>query len=151
MKEWWFSRTPRERLMLMVMMAVAIPVLGWLLVVTPLLDAKEEARADYLLALDRHVRVEALANPAPATGEGIAVSLIDYLDTQASQRGFSLTVNALEAPGQARIAIAQANGQALLGWLSELEAVGLVLNNVQITPGEAGGVSMSATIMEPTP
>lgn len=151
MKEWWYARTSRERLMLMIMLAVAIPVLGWLLVVTPLVDAKEEARADYLLALDRHVRVEALANPAPATGDGIAVPLTEYLDTQASQRGFTLTVNALDAPGQARIAIAQANGQALLGWLSELEAIGLVLNNVQITPGEAGGVSMSATIMEPTP
>ncbi|MBT8409863.1 MAG: type II secretion system protein M, partial [Alphaproteobacteria bacterium] len=140
MKEWWYSRTRRERLMLVIMMAVVIPVLGWLLVVTPLVNAKEEAHADYLLALDRHVRVEALANPAPVMGEGIAIPLTEYLDTQASQRGFSLTVNTLDAPGQARIAIAQANGQALLDWLSELEAVGLVLSNVQIAPGEAGGV-----------
>lgn len=149
MIEWWNARSPRERVMLLVMLALAIPVLGWLLIARPLIDAKADARADYLLALDRHARVSAMTTDTLFEGGGIAVSLTDFLASQASQRGFALTVNALDAPGQARIAIAQANGQALLGWLAELEAVGLVLSNVQITPGEAGGVSLSATITEP--
>ena len=149
MKVWWLARTPRERLMLLVMVAIAVPVLAWLLVVTPLIAAKEDARADYLLALDRHVRVEALAQPPEERAASIGMPITQYLETQAGQRGLTLSVNALDAPGQARIAIAQANGQALLGWLGELEANGLALTNVQIMPGEAGGVSLSATISEP--
>ena len=149
MKEWWFSRTPRERVMLITMAVIAIPILGWLLVARPLADAKQDARADYLLALDRNARIEALV----AAGEGrsaaaIAMPLTQYLNEQAAQRGFTLAANAPDAPGQVRIAIAQANGQALLGWLAELEAQGLVINNLQISPGETGGVALNATISE---
>lgn len=149
MTDWWTARSPRERVMLLVMLAIAIPILGWLLVARPLADARADARADYLLALDRHAQVSAMTVVTIHDGQGIGMPLTDFLAAGAGQRGFTLTVNSLEAPGRARIAISQASGQALLGWLAELEAAGLVLTQLQMVPGEAGGMSLSATISEP--
>lgn len=149
MSDWWAQRSARERIMLAVMLLIAIPILAWLLVARPLADAKTDARAEYLSALDRNARVKAMmSSDADRTDLALAVPLTQFIDEQASQRGFTLTANAQEAPGVIRIAIAQASGQALLGWLGELEAQGLVISNLQITPGEAGGVALSATISE---
>jgi general secretion pathway protein M len=83
-KQWYAARSPRERRLLLMMAAIAAPLLVWLLLVAPLGNAYDEALQRHLQAVDRNGRVKALAAraaggdvKAPVTVQDLALFLGD--------------------------------------------------------------------------
>ena len=62
-REWYVSRSERERRLILIMLAIAVPLLAWLIVVLPLSQARESALERHVEAIDRNGRVRALADP----------------------------------------------------------------------------------------
>jgi len=129
---WWRARSPRERGLLLVMAALAAIVLGWLLVVRPLTDALDAAKARHGAAVVALAEARARAGAARG-GAGAAPSLpVDSLiGRTASEAGFIGARIAAQGPARATVAIDAARPQALFGWLVRLEQSGLVVERLR--------------------
>lgn len=130
---WWQGRSERERRLLIVMMGLAALVLGWLLVVQPLADALEEAKARHgeaVVALgEAKARAEARRRE---TATGTAPLPIDsLLGSSASEAGFTAARINAQGPARATVALDAARPQALFGWIAQLERRGLVVDQLR--------------------
>jgi general secretion pathway protein M len=133
----WLARTPRERWLLGVMLALVALVLVWLLVLRPLSDmlsaarqrhgeavaalAEARAQADAIAALQRN-------RPAPFAGPIDAA-----VAAAASEAGFQLSGLQPEGPGRVSLAIGAAKPPALFGWIGALEAQGYIVQSLTAT------------------
>ncbi len=137
LKALWLARTPRERWLLGVMLAMVALVLAWLLILRPLGDMLSAAK-------QRHG--EAVANLGEARSQAAAIGglernrpapLAGPLDTAiaaaASEAGFQLSGIQPEGPGRVSIAIGAARPPALFGWVGRLEAQGFVVERLTAT------------------
>jgi general secretion pathway protein M len=149
--EWFGGRTPREQRLILLMLAIAIPVLGWLLIVRPMTQAYDEALEQQLEAVDRNGRVRMLADAAkrqpsaarvapPAADLGLVVA------EAASQAGLALEGNNPAGPNAVAITIGQAPARGAVQWLGDLETRGLTVAEWKLTPSGAGTVSVSARV-----
>lgn len=126
LKALWSARTPRERWLIGMMLALLAAVLVWLLVLRPLGDMLSGAK-------ERHGR--ALAALAEARADAAAIRSLEkraapppgaaldaLVGRAAAEAGFSLA--RLEAQGEGRVVIVidAARPQVLFGWISDLEA-----------------------------
>jgi len=129
---WWRARSPRERGLLLVMAALAAIVLGWLIVVRPLVDALDAAKARHGAAVVALAEARARTGAARG-GAGAAPSLpVDGLiGRTASEAGFAGARIAAQEPARATVAIDAARPQALFGWLVRLEQGGLVVERLR--------------------
>jgi len=151
-RQWYAARTLRERLLLQLMAAIAIPLLLWLLLVRPLSNAYDDALRRQLEAADRNGRVKLLAERG-AMGEarvpGAVPDLGLFLTDSARQRGITAEAQAGSAPGSAVISIASSTAPMALEWLRSLEEQGYRVSDVRIAPTGPGAVSATATISGP--
>ena len=148
-RTWYGARSRRERLLLQLMAAVAIPVLIWLLLVRPLGNAYDTALQRHLQAVDRNGRVKALAervSGGEAKVPAAAPDLAQFLGDSARQRGITLVGRAAPAPGSAVISIASISAPTALEWLRGLEADGYRVNDVRVVPTGGGAVAVTATV-----
>lgn len=134
LKTLWLARTPRERWLLGVMLALVALVLVWLVILRPLSDMLSEAR-------QRHG--EAVAALAEARSQAAAIAALERnrpapfagpIDTAigaaASDAGFQLSALQPEGPGRVSLSIAAAKPQALFGWVAGLEAQGYIVQSL---------------------
>ena len=132
MSLWWAERSARERRLILVMLALAVVVLGWLMVVRPLSDALDAAKtrqAAATLALgEARARVSQSAGPRGAAPALPADSLIGRT---ASEAGFTSARIASQGPMRASVAIDAARPQALFAWILRLEQSGLVVERLR--------------------
>lgn len=152
LRHWYLARTARERRLVQVMAAIAIPLLVWLLLVRPLGNLYQDALQQQLEAVDRNGRVKALAERAgdgPATVPAAVPDLALFVIDSARQRGISAEARAGTAPGSAAVSIASAPAPIALDWLRGLESQGYVLSDVRVTPAGSGAVAISATLAGP--
>lgn len=150
-REWYGGRTRREQLLLLAMVAVAIPVLLWLLVVGPVTAAYRDSLNEQLEAVDRHGRVLALAEaakarPARARGPADGADLQLLVTEAAGQAGIALTQATLDGPDAAAVAAAGVRAPAVAQWLRELDARGITVSELRMTPQGDGTVSISARL-----
>lgn len=137
LKVLWLARTPRERWLLGVMLALVGLVLVWLLILRPLSDMLSAAR-------QRHG--EAVAALAEARSQAAAIGLLERnrpapfagsIDTAvaaaASQAGFQLSGLQAEGQGRVSLAIGAAKPEALFGWIGALEAQGYIVQTLTAT------------------
>ncbi|HEU0134014.1 MAG TPA: type II secretion system protein GspM [Allosphingosinicella sp.] len=130
----WLARSPRERWLLGVMLALLALVVAWMLILRPLGDLLSAAR-------ERHG--EAVANLAEARAQAAAIGGLERnrpaplsgpLDmaimAAASEAGFQLSGVQPEGPGRVSIAIAAARPPALFGWVERLEGQGFVVERL---------------------
>jgi general secretion pathway protein M len=130
----WLARTPRERWLLGVMLALVALVLVWLIILRPLGDMLSAAR-------QRHG--EAVAALAEARSQAAAIAALERnrpapfagpIDTAvaaaASEAGFQLSGVQPEGPGRVSIAIGAAKPHALFGWVAALEAQGYIVQSL---------------------
>jgi general secretion pathway protein M len=133
----WLARTSRERWLLGVMLALAVLVLVWLLVLRPLSDLLSAAR-------QRHGESVAALEEARSQAAAIAAlekerpgSVAGPIDTAvaaaASQAGFQLSGLQPQGAGQVSLAIGAARPQALFGWIGGLEAQGYIVQSLTAT------------------
>ena len=137
LKALWLARTPRERWLLGVMLALVGLVLVWLLILRPLSDMLSAAR-------ERHG--EAVAALAEARTQAAAIAALERnrpttfvgpidaaVAAAASSAGFQLSGVQPEGPGRVSLAIGAAKPQALFGWIAALEAQGFIVQSLTAT------------------
>jgi general secretion pathway protein M len=148
---WWSGLSTRERWLVGVAGALAGIVIGWFLILSPLLNAIDDAREAHRAATDRHAAIMAqaalLRAPAALRPANASAATLDLVIAQsAAERGFTLDRNDAAGGGRTTIAMASANAPALLAWLSGLEAAGIKVADVTMRPNGNGTVTMTATL-----
>lgn len=130
----WLARSPRERWLLGVMLALAALVLVWLAILTPLSDMLSAARQRHGEAVEAlaEARAQAAAitalereRPAPFAGPMDAA-----VAASAAEVGFQLSGVQPEGQGRVSLAIGAAKPQALFGWIAGLEAQGYIVQSL---------------------
>jgi general secretion pathway protein M len=145
----WLGRSPRERWLLAIMLALVALVLAWLLILRPLgdmLSAARQRQGEAVAAL-AEARAQAAAigglekkRPAALAGPADAA-----VAAAASAAGFQLSALQPEGPGRVSLAIDAANPQALFGWIAQLEAQGFIVE--RLTASSNADRTLSAQIV----
>lgn len=130
---WWRARSPREQRLLLVMLALAALVLGWLAVVQPLADALDGQKARHGAAVIALAEAKARDEAGRRTARRAPVALpVDSLvGRSAAEAGFAGARIVSRGPARAGIAIDAARPQALFGWVARLEQEGLVVERLR--------------------
>jgi general secretion pathway protein M len=149
-RDWFVARSKREQRLIMLMLALALPLLAWLLVVRPLSAVYDDALEDHLAAVDRHGRVLALAEVAkstPARPVEASKAELQLVVTEAARQA-GITLQAATASGANTVDVTVAGGRATaLGqWLAQFEARGITVRQMTMTPQPNGTVNMSARL-----
>jgi general secretion pathway protein M len=156
-REWYASRSARERRLILVMLAIALPLLAWLLVVVPLGSASEAALERHLEAVDRNGRVRALADPVRVSRPAPVVQIVGAADLAlvvteaAAQSGLTLDSTTPAGPDAVSINISQARPVAAVQWLRDFELRGIRVEDLRMAPGADGTVSLSARLVRTRP
>jgi len=149
-RDWFLSRTKREQRLVLLMLALALPLLAWLLVVRPLGAAYDAALIDHLAAVDRHGRVRALAEAAksaPARRVETSKAELQLIVTQAAaQAGITLQSANASGPNAVDVSVTGGRATALGQWLAQFEAQGVAVQQMTMVPQPDGTVTMSARL-----
>jgi general secretion pathway protein M len=149
-RDWYLSRTQREQRLILLMLAIALPVLAWLLVVLPLDAAYDDAAKDHLEAVSRHGRVLALADVAKsASARRTRESNTDLqlvVTESASRAGIVLQGTSPGGPNVIDLTVAGGRAPALAQWLAQFEAQGILVHRMNMTPLPDGTVNLSARL-----
>jgi general secretion pathway protein M len=151
-RQWYVARSSRERRLILLMLAIAVPLLAWLLVVMPLGKAYDEALDRHLEAVDRNGRVRALAeardSPRPqaaAVAGGPELPLV--IAEAATQAGLTVDSNSVAGPDDMTVSIAQARPAAAVQWLRDFELRGIRVEDLRMTPSADGTVAVTARLV----
>ncbi|HEX8571565.1 MAG TPA: type II secretion system protein GspM [Allosphingosinicella sp.] len=127
----WLARTPRERWLLGVMLALVVLVLAWLIILRPLGDLLSAARERHGHAVAALAEARAQAKAIAALEQDRPAAVQGPIDqavaAAASEAGFQLSQLQAQGPGRVAIAIGAARPQALFGWVAALEAQGYIV------------------------
>ena len=149
-RDWYLGRNQREQRLILLMAAIALPVLVWLLVVRPLGTTYHNAVTDHLEAVDRHARVLALAEAAksaPARPVDASNADLELIVTQAAtQAGIPLQGVTPNGANGLDLAVAGGRATALAQWLGQFEAQGIAVQQMSMTPLPDGTVNMTARL-----
>ncbi len=151
-RQWWTGLSQRERVLVGVAGGLTAAVLLWL-AARALLAGLESGAEAHREAIARAARVEAkaaLLAAAPQTPPASQSGALDlWLGQSATDMGLTLDRNDARGERLASIAIASARAPAVVGWLAGLEAQGLVIERLSLTPGTDGTVAMTAEVRRP--
>ncbi|WP_353216184.1 type II secretion system protein GspM [Sandarakinorhabdus sp.] len=144
---WWNDRTPRERLLLSVMLAALAVLLVWLAVLRPLAEARAAAQAEAVAAAGRRAQAQALVAAIAARPAAGAAPVLDVLTRRLAEAGLQASRVEAQGPGQAVAEIAAVNGRLLLGWASGLETRdGLVIEQLEAARNPDQSVRVRLTV-----
>lgn len=148
-RHWFLARSRREQLLLTAMLALALPLLAWLLVYRPVDAALTSARARNVAAVHEHGRVVAqlaqLKQTAPATSTPATGDLALLVSVSAGRHGVVLASNSMQGPDAMAFVTQAGPVTAPLRWLQELEEQGVAVRELQLTPAP-GGVSVTGQV-----
>lgn len=149
LRAWYVGRSRREQLMLLLMLAVALPVLAWLLVVRPLSAAYDRALTDHLEAVDRHGRVLALTSGSPRSVRGgeFGGDLQQLVTQTAGQVGIALGRVVPAGPNAIEVSGTGARAPSVTQWLQQLEARGATVEQLTMSPLPDGSINLSARLV----
>jgi general secretion pathway protein M len=130
----WLARTPRERWLLGVMLALVALVLVWLAILRPLSDMLSAARQRHGEAVEALAEARAQAAAIAALERNRPAPLAGPIDAAvaaaASEAGFQLSGVQAEGPGRVSLAIGAARPQALFGWIEGMEMQGYIVQSL---------------------
>lgn len=145
---WWKGLSSRERVLIGVAGAIALPLFLIYALWLPLAGVVETARADHGVAVDRHAaildRVEAIRTAEAARGNtavAAAGDVAQLVAQSAAAAGLTLAQNEASGTARTRVAIANARAIVVLPWLDALERAGLTLEEVTMRPNPDGTVA----------
>jgi len=127
---WWGERSPRERRLIQVMLGLAAIVLGWLLVVRPLMDMREAAKERHAAAVVALGEARARTMPGAAPGAPAAGPVDALVARTANEAGFTNARITSQGADRASVAVDSARPQALFGWIARLEQSGLAVERL---------------------
>ena len=137
---YWAARSARERILLTIAGALSARVIFWLLAWGPVAQAIGDARVAARAASARAARVTAMAatirqGETAARARGQAIGDVGaFVTTSASGAGLALTRNDAAGNQASDIAL-NGDGRAVMRWLLQVEAQGLVLRTLTIDAG----------------
>lgn len=141
--QWWSGLSNRERRLIVVMLAVVAFFVGWLGIWRPVHSAIDDGWASYGAAVDRNAavraRLEQLARLPAQRGAASAVDAEQLVTQSAAEAGLTLDRSAGQGAGRLAVTISSARAGALLAWLSALEAQGIVVETLSMTPAAMPG------------
>lgn len=145
---WFAGRSLREKRLILVMLALAVVTLVWAAAL-PLRNAVSSARTRHVDAVVRLGRtltaVDELRRAQRAGIVPLAGDLGDTVRARADAAGFALA--SLDRDGErVRIGIATARPGPLLRWIGEIEAAGVLVEAVSITPNADQTVAVQMTL-----
>ena len=123
-RQWWLSRSDRERVLVAVMLAAVLGVVGWYGVVTPLRDAAEASQDRVETAASRLASLRTMAGAsAPRAGRssGAPQALVE---ASAAKAGVLIARRRQDATGQFTIWVSAIDARILLPWVAALEREG---------------------------
>ncbi|HYD13645.1 MAG TPA: type II secretion system protein GspM [Allosphingosinicella sp.] len=122
---WWMERSRREQRLIQIAAFLAVLVLGWLLVVRPLLDSLDAARARHAAAVVALGEARSRALPGNAPGAPAAGPVDALVARTANEAGFTNARITSQGAERASVAVEAARPQVLFGWVARLEQSGL--------------------------
>ena len=122
---WWSERSRREQRLIQVMLVLFAIVLGWLLVVRPLLDGLDAARTRHAAAVVALGEARARALPGTRPGAPAAGPVDALVARTAREAGFTNARIVSQGGERASVAVDAARPQVLFGWVARLEQSGL--------------------------
>lgn len=147
---WYRGRTARERRLLLLMLCIALPLLGWLLVWRPVDGALTAAWDRHAEAVERHGQVmaavtalEGTTRPAAAVTGG---PLNAVAGEAAARAGLTLASAAPQGPDRASVSVAAGDPRTMLTWLRGLEEQGVVVSDLRMAPAADGSVTLTAVL-----
>lgn len=147
---WWSQRSPRERVMLLVMAALLAITLGWLLLIRPMGDALADARSRHDRAVAARGEAGAQAAEILSLEKGGAPALTGpiqtWLEQKAGEAGFSAARVEPVGADKATVAINAVRPQAFFGWVADMEGRdGLIIDKLSATTNNDATLSVEAT------
>jgi general secretion pathway protein M len=144
---WWNDRSPRERVLLVIMAVLLAALLLWLVVLRPLAAARAQAMIDASAAVSRRAEAQALIAAIRARPSASGTPVLDTLNRRLAEAGLQASRLDAQGPGQAVVEIAAINGRLLLGWASGLESRdGLVIEQLEATRNPDQSVQARLTV-----
>ena len=122
---WWSERSRREQRLIQVMGGLALIVLGWLLVVRPLLDSLDAAKTRHAAAVVALGEARARTIPGATPGAPAAGPVDALVARTANEAGFTNARITSQGAERASVAVDAARPQVLFGWVARLEQSGL--------------------------
>lgn len=147
---WFAERSLREKRMLIVMAVLLVLTLIWAAIIRPVSDGLSSARerhADAVIRLaETQARVKAVTtlqqqHPAPITA-----SLDTIIRDRANEAGFALASVTADGPNRVQISIGTARPGALVGWIAQLEAAGILVESLATSDNGDKTVSAQMTL-----
>ena len=127
---WWTERSRREQWLIQVMLALALLVLGWILIVRPLGDSLDAAKTRHAAAVVALGEARARTLPAASPGAPAAGAVDALLARSANEAGFANARITSQGAERASVALDAARPQVLFGWIARLEQAGLVVERL---------------------
>lgn len=150
LREWFAARAPRERWLILVMLALLAVTIVWAGVIRPVNEGLTSTQARYDDAVVRLGQTQAKANTVHAILRGhpreLEAPLPDAVRARADAAGFTLASLEPTDGDRVRIAITSAKATALLGWIAGLEDEGVLVDAGTITANGDGTVSAHLTL-----
>ena len=145
---WMAGRSRREQVMIAFLGGLVLIAVVWLLVVRPLLDARETAIGRIAAYEQVMVDVRTAGGGVAAPTAGLSGPLQDAIPTHAATFGISPTMTGDNA--SAEVAVTGARYDAVIPWLASLEASGATLSTVNIRRGASEGVvDVTLRVLQP--
>lgn len=146
---WYRARSRREQYLLLAGAAMAVLALGYFLVV-PLGDALESAKTrhgDAVIRLgETQARVDAVKAAQADRAAPLAGPLEAMVRTRANDAGFALASVVPQGGDRVQITIASARPGALIGWIADLEASGMLVDRLGTTDNGDRTVAVQMTL-----
>ena len=147
---WFAGRTLRERRLLLVMLALAAVTIVWALVIVPVRNGLSASRARYAAAVidlgEAEARLRAVKAIQRRQLAPVPLPLADTVRARADTAGVPLAALDPDGTGSVRVSIGGAPAGAVLGWIAGLEAEGVLVDQIALSPAGPGLVSATATL-----
>ena len=143
---WWEGRSRREQRLIQIAAFLAVLVLGWLLVVRPLIDMREAAQERHAAAVVALGEARARATPGAAPGAPAAGPVDALVARTANEAGFTNARITSQGATRASVAVDAARPQVLFGWVARLEQSGLVVERLNARTNSDRTVAAELTV-----
>jgi general secretion pathway protein M len=151
MREKWAAFSLREKWLVGIMAALFAVVFLWLGVIRPVAGGLEGARDDHAAAVERYAairsRVDQIERASGERAPDLGAPLDVVVSQSAGEAGFTLDRNDPQGNGRVGIAISQARPVAFLGWLAQLEAMGIEVETLNARPVPGSNVIGATAVL----
>lgn len=147
---WWEARTAREKQLVLAAAVLLALLMVWVAIVRPIADARAAAEQRLNLAVAELAKARAdaaaLRQARPAGGAPVPLPLDGFLMTAGSEAGLTNLVVIGDGPARATATVPNVRPQAFFGWLTQLEARGIIVESLSARPNSDQTIAVEAIL-----